>query len=231
MDHRTWLRLNETREQLRWAWRDFFDDYDILLAPISSTAGVSARPRSIRIAYRRRRRHGPTVLRAEFLGRSRRPAVPAVDRHSHRPQRGGLADRRADHWSRIFGSDHDRRRAVARSRRLRLRPAARICLNNGAHLMTDVTFAAANRSRPPDQNARNFERRTARSLPRAHRQVQRADQCSDRVGSGKRAPARESGRCGARARRRLGAAARPADDREGVVRRRRIPHDVGHSRK
>ncbi len=38
MDHRTWLQLNETREQLRWAWRDFFDDYDILLAPISSTA-------------------------------------------------------------------------------------------------------------------------------------------------------------------------------------------------
>jgi amidase len=38
MDHRTWLQLNEAREHLRWAWRDFFDDYDILLAPISSTA-------------------------------------------------------------------------------------------------------------------------------------------------------------------------------------------------
>ena len=38
MDHRTWLRFNEAREHLRWAWRDFFDDYDILLAPISSTA-------------------------------------------------------------------------------------------------------------------------------------------------------------------------------------------------
>jgi amidase len=38
MDHRNWLMLNEAREQLRWSWRDFFDDYDILLAPISSTA-------------------------------------------------------------------------------------------------------------------------------------------------------------------------------------------------
>ena len=34
MDHRRWLQLNEAREQLRWAWRDFFDEYDVLLAPI-----------------------------------------------------------------------------------------------------------------------------------------------------------------------------------------------------
>jgi amidase len=38
MDHRSWLRLNEARARLRWAWRDFFDQYDILLAPISSAA-------------------------------------------------------------------------------------------------------------------------------------------------------------------------------------------------
>ena len=38
MDHRAWLRLNEARAHVRWAWRDFFDEYDILLAPISSTA-------------------------------------------------------------------------------------------------------------------------------------------------------------------------------------------------
>jgi amidase len=38
MDHRSWAALNNMREQLRWAWRDFFDRYDVLLAPIASTA-------------------------------------------------------------------------------------------------------------------------------------------------------------------------------------------------
>jgi amidase len=38
MDHRGWAALNNMREQLRWAWRDFFDQYDVLLAPIASTA-------------------------------------------------------------------------------------------------------------------------------------------------------------------------------------------------
>jgi amidase len=38
MDHRSWAALNNMREQLRWAWRDFFDKYDVLLAPIASTA-------------------------------------------------------------------------------------------------------------------------------------------------------------------------------------------------
>jgi len=38
MDHRSWAALNNMREQLRWAWRSFFEQYDVLLAPIASTA-------------------------------------------------------------------------------------------------------------------------------------------------------------------------------------------------
>ncbi len=38
MDHRGWIQLNNMREHLRWAWRAFFDQYDVLLAPISATA-------------------------------------------------------------------------------------------------------------------------------------------------------------------------------------------------
>ena len=37
MDHRTYVQMNEARERLRWAWRNFFDEYDVLLAPIAST--------------------------------------------------------------------------------------------------------------------------------------------------------------------------------------------------
>ncbi len=38
MDHRGWIQLNNMREHLRWAWRTFFDQYDVLLAPIAATA-------------------------------------------------------------------------------------------------------------------------------------------------------------------------------------------------
>ena len=37
MDHRTYVQMNEARERLRWAWRNFFDEYDVMLAPIVST--------------------------------------------------------------------------------------------------------------------------------------------------------------------------------------------------
>jgi amidase len=38
MDHRRWVQQNEAREKLRWAWRNFFDEYDVLVAPIMATA-------------------------------------------------------------------------------------------------------------------------------------------------------------------------------------------------
>ncbi len=38
MDHRRWVQQNEAREKLRWAWREFFDRYDVLVAPIMATA-------------------------------------------------------------------------------------------------------------------------------------------------------------------------------------------------
>ena len=35
MDHRTWRRLNDEREKLRRQWDRFFEQYDILLCPVS----------------------------------------------------------------------------------------------------------------------------------------------------------------------------------------------------
>ncbi len=37
MDHRTWLRLNNYREMMRYAWRDFFKDWDVLICPQMAT--------------------------------------------------------------------------------------------------------------------------------------------------------------------------------------------------
>jgi amidase len=31
--HRDWLALNEERTRLRWAWHDYFKEYDLLLCP------------------------------------------------------------------------------------------------------------------------------------------------------------------------------------------------------
>jgi amidase len=37
ISHRDWLRANNFREQLRHAWRDFFQEWDILICPIAAT--------------------------------------------------------------------------------------------------------------------------------------------------------------------------------------------------
>ena len=36
--HRNWVVLNNQREQLRWAWHEFFENFDVIIAPIASTA-------------------------------------------------------------------------------------------------------------------------------------------------------------------------------------------------
>jgi amidase len=38
MAHRDWARANEMRSRLRYQWRDFFTEYDVLLAPVAATA-------------------------------------------------------------------------------------------------------------------------------------------------------------------------------------------------
>jgi amidase len=38
MPHRAWGRANEQRSKLRYLWRDFFTQYDVLLAPVAATA-------------------------------------------------------------------------------------------------------------------------------------------------------------------------------------------------
>jgi len=37
LTHRDWLRYNNQRDYLRWAWHEFFQSYDILLAPQTPT--------------------------------------------------------------------------------------------------------------------------------------------------------------------------------------------------
>ena len=37
IDHADWLRANHRRETLRMAWRDFFDEWDILICPTTAT--------------------------------------------------------------------------------------------------------------------------------------------------------------------------------------------------
>jgi amidase len=38
LTHRDWGRLNEARTKLRYAWRDFFQRYDVLLTPVAASA-------------------------------------------------------------------------------------------------------------------------------------------------------------------------------------------------
>jgi amidase len=38
LSHRAWGAANEVRTKLRYAWRDFFGRYDVLLTPIAATA-------------------------------------------------------------------------------------------------------------------------------------------------------------------------------------------------
>lgn len=50
--HREWLTANERRLQMRARWRDFFEDWDIVLAPISPTVAIphdDSSPMSARI--------------------------------------------------------------------------------------------------------------------------------------------------------------------------------------
>ena len=38
LDHRAWGIANEARNKLRYAWRDFFQRFDVLLAPVAASA-------------------------------------------------------------------------------------------------------------------------------------------------------------------------------------------------
>jgi amidase len=40
IEHRHWLRANETRARMRAAWADFFESYDVLISPVAATAAV-----------------------------------------------------------------------------------------------------------------------------------------------------------------------------------------------
>ena len=38
MRHRDWLVLNEERTRMRWAWHEFFKEYDLFVCPLVPTA-------------------------------------------------------------------------------------------------------------------------------------------------------------------------------------------------
>lgn len=38
--HREWLHLNESREQMRHVWQRFFEDYDVLLMPVTPVTAI-----------------------------------------------------------------------------------------------------------------------------------------------------------------------------------------------
>ena len=38
LSHREWVHFHEAREVLRWAWRSFFDAYDVVVMPICATS-------------------------------------------------------------------------------------------------------------------------------------------------------------------------------------------------
>ena len=38
IEHQQWLAYHNLREKLRWAWHDFFKEYDVVLAPVGLTA-------------------------------------------------------------------------------------------------------------------------------------------------------------------------------------------------
>jgi amidase len=38
LEHRIWLRHADDRGRMKQAWREFFDDYDVLISPVASTA-------------------------------------------------------------------------------------------------------------------------------------------------------------------------------------------------
>jgi amidase len=37
MHHREWIAENESRTKLRWAWHEFFKEYDVVLTPVAAT--------------------------------------------------------------------------------------------------------------------------------------------------------------------------------------------------
>jgi amidase len=77
--HRDWLTLNEERTRLRWAWHEFFKDYDLLLCPL--TVSTAPRIESTPVSQRKIRVNGKdlpfgdTLFWAGFAGL---PYLPAT---------------------------------------------------------------------------------------------------------------------------------------------------------
>jgi len=41
VSHHEWLKMHFARDHMRWAWRHFFDEYDLVLAPVATTVAFA----------------------------------------------------------------------------------------------------------------------------------------------------------------------------------------------
>jgi len=48
LSHRTWTQLNEKRHRMRLAWDAFFQDYDLMIAPVAQTAAFPHDQKTVR---------------------------------------------------------------------------------------------------------------------------------------------------------------------------------------
>ena len=84
MQHREWLALHNARERLRWSWHEFFRNFDVLIAPVASTAAFphDHSPRAARqmLVDNTPRPYWDQVFWAGFVGIAHLPStvIPAT---------------------------------------------------------------------------------------------------------------------------------------------------------
>ena len=153
--HRYWIEANETRTKLRMAWRDFFQDHDVVLAPIAETPAF---PHDHEPDFNKR------VLMVDgrpvpypapsFWGGTCDRRLPAGDRGAPRPDVHWLAGRRADRRAGIRRPHHHRIRPPYGRCDRRLHSTIRLRLTIGRLMLNSVQprlLACANSDHPRSQ--------------------------------------------------------------------------------
>lgn len=79
--HRDWLVANEARHKMRWKWHEFFQSYDLLLAPIFPVVALphTTVPTAERtyVVNGRKRHHSDQLFWAGYVGAAYLPATAA----------------------------------------------------------------------------------------------------------------------------------------------------------
>ena len=181
MDHRRWVQQNEAREKLRWAWREFFDEYDVLVAPIMATAAFphDQSPMGSRTidVDGSPRPYFEQVFWAGLPGVAYLPAtvIPTGNNAAgcRSACRSSVPHTAIDSPSALRGC------SKPKGSRSRLHPPTPEF--TAEHHDDRLHLRVRHRSRAPDQDAPGLELGTARALPEARRSVQRSDQRGDRA--------------------------------------------------